>query len=366
MLINFIFILLLIFNLLFLFISMYNFFTAPKLQCKKAFNDNTFLSVLIPARNEEKNIGNILSDLINQSYKNFEVIVLNDNSIDATEEIIKSFTQKDKRIKLINGKEIPEGWLGKNYACHQLSQQANGDLFLFIDADVLLSKYALESVLKTFEEKKIKMLSVFPTQIIQNISTYLVTPMMNWILLTFLPLKKVYSSKMKSFVAANGQLILIDRNTYFKIGGHESVKDKIVEDMELARKIKSLDLKMMTLLGNNVVSCKMYSSFKDAFNGFSKNFYSGFNTNPILFSLLLIFIQMVFILPTFLVLFDFKFILPVFLIVVSRIFISYISNQNILINTLLHPLQIIIVFLVGINSMMISYLGKTEWKGRKI
>lgn len=366
MIMDLVFILLLLLNIIFFLITIYNLFTAPKLERLRIENQNKFISVLVPARNEGKNIANILNDIINQTYKNYEVIVLNDNSTDETEKIINTFIEKDNRIKLISGKKLPENWLGKNYACYQLSQNANGELLLFIDADVRLSEGAIESAIKMYTEKNVKMLSVFPSQFIQNISTYIVTPMMNWLLLTFLPLKKVYSSNNKSFVAANGQFILIEKETYFKIGGHKAIKNKVVEDMELARIAKKNKIKIITLLGNNIVKCKMYSTFKEAFEGFSKNFYSGFNTNPITFSLLLIFIQLVFVLPAILVFFNVKFILIVVLIIFSRMIISKISNQNELLNIILHPLQIIVVFLVGINSMLLKYFRKIEWKGRRL
>ncbi|MCX7876114.1 MAG: glycosyltransferase [Melioribacteraceae bacterium] len=361
-----VFTILLVSNSIFFLIVIYNLLFAPRVKLFSLENQSEKISVLIPARDEEKNITTLLNNLINQSYKNLEIIVLDDNSTDNTQKIVKSFSVLDNRIHLINGEKLQKGWLGKNFACHQLSQKANGDIFLFLDADVSINENSIESVLKIFKEKKVNMLSIFPTQIIPNISTYLITPMMNWILLTFLPLLKVYTSTNKSFVAANGQFIMIDKETYLKIGGHVSVKNKIVEDMELARKVKEGKFKIITLLGNNFVKCKMYSKLDEAFNGFSKNFYAGFNISTVMFSLLLIFIQSVFMLPTILVLFEIKFITIVFMIIISRIIISHLSNQNIFLNVLLHPFQMVAVFLVGINSMMTNSLGKLEWKGRKL
>ena len=140
---------------------------------------------------------------------------------------------------------------GKNWACHQLSQKAKGKYLLFIDADVELAPNAISSTAKIMAETKTKMLSVFPTQRIKSFGEWLIVPLMNWLLLAFLPLRQVYASRNNSFIAANGQFILWDRETYFSIGGHQQVANAVVEDMELARKAKQKN-KIITLLGGNL------------------------------------------------------------------------------------------------------------------
>lgn len=357
---------LLILNIFFTGIVIYNLLTAPKLKLSVKQEKEIFISVLIPARNEEKNISKILDDLLNQTYNNFEIIVLNDNSTDRTGEIVKSYSVNDSRIILINGKKLQDGWLGKNFACYQLAKKAKGELLLFIDADVRLNKYSIESAINLFYEKKVDMLSVFPTQVINHNLSFLITPMMNWILLTFLPLKFVYTSNNKSFVAANGQFILIKKNMYYKIGTHEKVKDKIVEDMELAKNVKINGGKIITALGNKIIFCKMYENFNESFKGFSKNFYPGFNTSALTFILLLIFFEFVFTNPIILSFFNIKFFFITALIITSRIVISYLSNQNIIINSMLHPFQMFLIFVIGINSILATHFGKREWKGRAV
>ncbi|NMB82670.1 MAG: hypothetical protein GYA14_12725, partial [Ignavibacteria bacterium] len=240
------------------------------------------------------------------------------------------------------------------------------DLFLFIDADVRLNKYAVSNALKIVEEKKINMLSVFPSQKINGLGAQLVVPLMNWLLLTFLPLIQVYKSPRPSFVAANGQFILIDRNTYEATGGHSSVRDQVVEDMELARRIKKRKLNMLTALGGDSIYCRMYNSFSDSVNGFSKNFFKGFNIHPILFLLLIIFITLVFLSPLFLLMLNVNFMLIVVLVLIGRALISFISKQNIFINTVLHFIQMGILVFVGIKSVYGALLGTHVWKGRKI
>ncbi len=364
---NILFILLLFFNLLFLLIIIYNYFTAPVIKnIKSPINDSKKLSILIPARNEEKNISHCLDSIVNQSFTNYEIIVLDDESIDNTANIVNTYVAKDSRIKLEQGKKLPEGWLGKNWACFQLSQKASGDLFLFIDADVRLNENAVSNSIKLREEKSLNLITVFPTQQINGIGAQLVVPLMNWLLLTFLPLKKVYTSRRSSFVAANGQFILIDRKTYVTIGGHSSVRNQVVEDMELAKKVKKNGLRMLTALGGDSIFCKMYNSLNDSVNGFSKNFYKGFNISALTFLFMLFFVMILFFSPVILIILNINFLLIVTIILIGRVLISLMSKQKVIINIILHFLQMLVLIIVGIKSVYAASSGDIEWKGRKI
>lgn len=367
MIIDWLFVAILAFNFFFLLIVVYNYVTAPRINTiYSATNHDILISVLIPARNEEENIAKILDSLLLQSYKNLEILILNDDSIDNTAEIVNQYSVKDSRIKLINGKQLPSNWTGKNWACHQLSLFAKGEILLFIDADILLKKNSIKQAVGIFLQKNLSMLSVFPSQIIGNLGTYLVIPMMNWLLLNFLPLRKVYTSPNKSFVAANGQFLMFDKKNYLRIGGHAAVRNQIVEDMELARIIKLNGLKLMTALGDDSIFCKMYSSYQSSIKGFTKNFYRGFNTTPLNFILLLLFIEVIFLLPFILSFIESGYMVIVVIIITNRILISLISKQKPLLNVFLHVLQIVLFFYVGIQSIYEVYLGKGEWKGRKL
>lgn len=348
------------------FISIYNFFTAPTIYNIESNEHDELISVLIPARNEEKYIGKCLSAVLRQSHSNIEVLVLDDNSDDSTSKIVLGFSKEEKRVRLIHGEPLPHNWLGKNWACSQLAHNAKGNTLLFIDADVILKKNALQFAFNKFKKRNVKFLSVFPTQEITSIGNYLTTPLMNWLLLSFLPLKKVFTSSIKSFVAANGQFILFDKKIYDNIGGHNSVKDKVVEDMELARILKKRKDKIITCLGGDAIFCKMYNSFDEGINGFSKNFYSGFNTVPIAFLFVIHFFLLLYFLPAVFSLVNFTYMYIVGLIITSRIVISISSGQNFFINVILHLPQMIVMYLIGWKSLLNTLRGKVEWKGRKI
>ena len=207
------------------------------------------------------------------------------------------------------------------------------------------------------------MLSVFPTQINNSFGERLVVPLMNWLLLTFLPLRFVYKSDNISFAAANGQFILINKDLYNSIGTHSNFKDQVVEDMEMVRMAKRLKTKVMTCLGNNIIKAKMYSSFKDSYAGFSKNFFAGFNTSRLNFYLLLIFFILLFLFPFVMVFWSEKYIILIMIILFQRAIVSLVSKENILYNIILHPLQILIMFIIGLKS---ASRKKKEWKGRLI
>lgn len=355
-----------VFILITTFVVIFNFFTAPQFKRKIFSYSKIKVSVCIPARNEESNISNILHDVLKQTYNGLEILVLDDNSEDNTFNIISAFRKNNKSVKVISGKDLPTGWTGKNWACHQLSKIARGRIIIFIDADCRISPWAVESAIAYMDIYSLDMLSVFPAQRMSTISEKIIVPIMDWILLTFLPLKFVYSSVNSSFVAANGQFVAFKRESYDLIGGHASVAGQFVEDMELARLIKNNKLKMMTLLGNNTVSCRMYQSFKDAVAGFSKNFYPGFKTSAVSFILFLLFLNIIFSAPFILIFYNNLFLLILILILIQRVLISITNSQNPILNIIFHPLQMIVMTTIGINSIYKAKKRTLKWKGRRL
>ncbi|MFC1669955.1 glycosyltransferase [Spirochaetota bacterium] len=354
-------------SLFFTLVVVVNFFTAPVIR-EMRFEDEHLpeVTVLIPARNEESVIKNCIESVMSQTYGNFSVIVLDDNSDDNTGNILKSMDTRHKKLRIIKGKALPVSWVGKNWACHQLAREAPGQMLLFIDADCFLETGALESAVAYMKKYGLSLLSSFPTQVMRTFSELLVVPSMNWLLLTFLPLRMVYLSSWLSFVAANGQFMLFQRNAYEEIGGHERIASEVVEDMEFARLIKRKGLRMMTALGGKLVFCRMYDSLDDSINGFSKNFYPGFKMPAIAFLFLLLFFTLIFIAPFFFTVFDLSFAWCVLLILIQRFLISLICRQNFLFNMIFHPVQMFIMIYVGIKSIWQSKNKGYRWKGRWI
>lgn len=349
----------------FCFIAIYNFFTAPVLEIStKKISSNKLVSILIPARNEEKNIVNCIKNILGQDHINKEIIILDDCSTDKTFQLASEFTKEN--IKVVKGELLPSGWLGKNWACHQLAKKATGDYYLFIDADVKLKPETISEAIYAFEKSSVQLLSIFPTQILKSFGEFLVVPLMNWLLLNFLPLKFVLTSTNISFIAANGQFMLWKRESYFESGGHEKVKAKVVEDMELARIVKQSGLKIKTMLGGNLVYCKMYNSFSEAYNGFSKNFFPGFSVNPFLFAVFILLLFSIFFVPIIIINHTVVSLIPVVLVVVSRFFVAIKSKQNWLLSILVHPIQMVLMLWIGVFSIVKFKTNSLVWKERPI
>lgn len=364
--IDFLLILITGFSLISFLVVLYNFVTNPSVKPKNIERSDIKISVLIPARNEENNIAGCLDSVLNQTYKADEIIVIDDFSTDNTFNIIENYSENYSHVKIFKNETLPENWLGKNWACYNLYLKSKNDYLLFLDADVRLENKTLESFAYLINNYNPDLISIFPTQTATTFGEKLIVPLMNWLLLSFLPLKKVYDSKSVSFSAANGQFMFFKKEAYIKIGTHRAVANKIVEDMELVRSIKKNNLKALTLLGGNLVNCRMYGSFKESLNGFTKNFYGGFNINPFAFIFLLLTFVTVFLLPFAFIFFDWNFIYPIIVIIVSRVLISILSKKAVLINLILHIPQMLLMFLIGIRSVYYQYSKKIVWKERKI
>lgn len=348
-----------------------NFFGIRKIKPSVSNQYNAAVSVLIPARNEEANIMKCLRSVLKQNYDNFEIIVLNDNSIDRTEELIKSIY--DKRLKVIKGKSLEKGWVGKNFACHQLQIEASGKYLLFIDADTEMSSNCISDVVAFAEENKTGLLSIMPYEESITFWEKIVIPMLYFAVMAFLPVPLVEKSHRKEFSMGNGQFLFFNRECYDLIGGHESLKNRIVEDVWIARRVKEFGQKLIFADGTDLMKCRMYKSFSEVWNGFSKNFFAGLAFSvtgliTVVVSYFLLFVFPLFTLicsilisdKTIFILSVSAFIIPVFI----RMTHSYKFNQP-LMYSFLNFLSCLFLIAVSINSFRVLRFGKgANWKGR--
>jgi glycosyltransferase involved in cell wall biosynthesis len=345
-------------------VTLFNFISDPKLRrVGKHYTDK--VSILIPARNEADNIIALLQSIQQQDYQNYEVIVLDDCSTDDTYGICSTFAQLYPQFKVIKGNALPDGWIGKNYACHQLSKQANGQYLLFLDADEQVKPGLINSAIHRMHINKLGLLSLFTNQEMQTLGEKLVVPLMHFILLNLLPVRLISLVKNPSVAAASGQFMLFDASIYHQQQWHKAVKDKVVEDVEIMRLLKTRAYNGEALLANGMISCRMYKSYDEAIAGFSKNFLAAFNYSIIGF---LMYLLLVIIFPLMLLM---TLNLPLIffmtgLIILTRIMISLACGQNAFYNVLLHPLQMANMTLIAFISIQ-KYLTKTTvWKGRRI
>jgi chlorobactene glucosyltransferase len=232
------------------------------------------ISVLVPARDEEANIGACLESLLRQDYPAFEVLVLDDNSEDDTAAIVGEMAARDRRLRLFHGLPLPDDWSGKSFACHQLSERARGSWLLFVDADTIHAPHMLRSVLALAMETKASLLSGFPRQLADTLLLKIVMPLMYFVILGWLPLWWLQRPGRTRPSLAIGQFMLFPADEYRRIGGHKMVQSRIVEDVWLGIETSRRGGRHVVVDLSTVVSCNMYSSLAEAWGGLGRSIYS--------------------------------------------------------------------------------------------
>jgi chlorobactene glucosyltransferase len=232
------------------------------------------VSICIPARNEERNIRASVDAILSQDYPNFEVIVLDDSSTDATPSILADIASKDSRLHPISGSDLPPGWAGKPHALFQASTSARGEWLCFVDADTFLSPEALSSCYAKAIETHADMFTIMTFQILGSFWEKTVMPLVMTALSVGFSPRKVNDPNTKDAIA-NGQFIFIKRSVYDAIGGHESVKDNIVEDKAISEQVKWNGHRLIVADGSKVARTRMYTSLPEMWEGWTKNIYLG-------------------------------------------------------------------------------------------
>ncbi len=234
------------------------------------------ISILVPARNEERNIGDCLQALLALRGRKHEILVLDDHSEDGTANIVSRIAgDPDTGVKLLQGGPLPEGWMGKSHACSQLAQAASGRWLLFVDADVRLGPGALEAAAAEASLQRSGLVSGFPRQETGGWMERLVVSMMMFTILSHLPLRLVSRSDDPRFAAANGAFILVEARSYDRIGGHEAVRESLLDDVDLIRQAKRRGEPVRLARIDRLASMRMYRSPGEVWSGYRKNLFPG-------------------------------------------------------------------------------------------
>ncbi len=329
---------------------------------------NARVSLLIPARNEEGFIGNCLRSLINQDHDNMEIIVLDDHSTDRTRAIIESHGAK---VKLVSGKPIPAGWTGKNWACHQLSMQATGDVLFFIDADAILEPAAISSVLSVMRTENVDMVASLLRNQGTSFSSSILLPIVNHAILALFPASLIHRSSNPDIALAFGPFIGVSRTAYNESGGHAAHPDHIVDDVQLARSVKAVGYHQRLINGTDLASTTWYSGFRDIWKGFSKNAYGALSYRTSLSLLVTFMVAPLLALPFLRLLAGFfgapvpmEVLWQVVLLILGR-FITSSVGRDPLWGVIFHPFAMLFWGMTLFWSMMIAMTGQSiEWKNR--
>lgn len=234
--------------------------------------DAPFVSVIVPARNEEANIEACLSSLAEADYPAFEVLVVDDRSEDRTAELAEELARKHPdMVRLIHGKPLPEGWFGKPWACWQGAVASRGDLLLFTDADTVHSGDLLGKAVAGIMEENSDALTVIGHQVMDSFWEQVVQPQFFMLLAGRFPTAGIPKKPHQwRHAIANGQYLLFTRSAYEKCGGHEAVAGEVVEDMRLAQILVRGGWKLV-VRGGKGLRTRMYQSLADLVEGWSKN-----------------------------------------------------------------------------------------------
>ncbi|MEP6821438.1 MAG: glycosyltransferase family 2 protein [Chthoniobacterales bacterium] len=323
-------------------------------------------SVLIPARNEAANIANALKSVLDSENIEFEVIVLDDQSQDATSNIVNEFAAVDLRVRLETAQPLPADWIGKNSACHQLAGFARYPLLVFMDADVRVSRPESLARLAQFAEKNgSALISGVPREETAGLLEKMIVPLIHFVLLGFLPLGRMRSTTDPRFAAACGQILAVRRVAYEQTGGHAAIANRIHDAVALARHFRSHGLTTDLFDATDTFHCRMYHRASEVWNGFSKNAHEGLGSGQL-------------IVPATLLLLGGQ-VLPLILLALTPSALTLIASVAVLLprliavcrfrqsllGALLHPLGICLLVAIQWDAFFRSLRKRPAvWKGR--
>lgn len=335
--------------------------------------EKTLISVLVPMRNEAGQIAETVRCWLAQDDPAFEVLILDDESDDGSAQIVRQTAGDDPRFSVIAGKPLPEGWLGKNWACHQLSEAARGEILVFSDADVHWQPSALRTLRAALQRSGADLYTVWATQETVTWAERLVVPMIALSVVGYLPALAVHHLPWASLAAANGQCLAFRRAAYEKLGGHAAVRDQMVEDVVLARRAKRMGLKLRMADGAGLIICRMYHHWAEVRDGFAKNILAGHGgTGFLLLSTL--FHWLVFVFPwAWLALgwlggYTFRYPLWTLALVGAglgvRALTAAVTRQRVG-DAFLMPVSVVLMTLIVGQALRWRWFGGAEWKGRR-
>lgn len=233
------------------------------------------VSLLIPARDEEAAIAAAIQTGLGSRDVDLEVVVLDDHSTDQTAAIVTAWAEKDRRVRLIAGRELPAGWNGKQFACFQLAQSAQHDRLVFVDADVRLEPDALARLIAHQDATGAHLLSAFPHQVTGTWLEQWLIPMMHFILLGFLPITRMRQSRNPAYAAGCGQLFVTAKADYRAAGTHEIIRGSRHDGLKLPAAYRRAGLATDIVDGTPIASCRMYRGAGQVVRGLLKNASEG-------------------------------------------------------------------------------------------
>jgi len=225
--------------------------------------------VVIAARNESEGLANCLQNVLKQDYPKLTIVVIDDRSEDNTYEIAQTFAQSDPRVQVIHIDHLPPKWMGKSHALWQGTRNAGADWLLFIDVDCKLKSHAVSRAIDEAQTRNVPFLSLWPQQTAGGFWEHATIPLCGGIIALWFGSQRVNDPR-SGLAFANGQFLLIQREAYERIGGHEAVRSAIIEDIPLAEHAKKSGVSCWVASGRDLVSVRMYDNYQAIVNGWAR------------------------------------------------------------------------------------------------
>jgi cellulose synthase/poly-beta-1,6-N-acetylglucosamine synthase-like glycosyltransferase len=320
------------------------------------------VGVLVPMRNEADNIESLVATLAAQDGP-LHFYLLDDNSEDATFSLLNRFTRGDSRFTVISGAALNEKWIGKTWALQQLFEASDEEVLVSIDADVRLSNDAINKAVTLMHGARLDFVSPYPQQIAQSFAERLIQPLLQWSWLTTVPLRYAEGSGQQSMAVANGQFFVVRRSALEAIGGYQSVKHAVIDDVFLARQLVKNGSSGTVINGSDIAQTRMYASWSEIKAGYGKSLNQAFGS--IVGAVFAVaFLVATSIAPLLLGLLGNPLgWLGLAAIVGTRV-LSAIKSRGRVLDSVLHPISVLaLVYLI-----VYSYLrrGRIQWKGRTV
>ncbi len=320
------------------------------------------VGVIVPMRNEAENVEGVVATLAAQE-GSLHFYLLDDNSEDQTLELLQRFTQADSRFTVIKGAVLKDKWIGKTWALQQLFEEAKEEILVSIDADVRLGNDAINKAVTAMNDARLDFVSPYPRQIAQSFAERLIQPLLQWSWLTTVPLRYAESSGQKSMAVANGQFFVVRRSALAAIGGYQSVKHAVIDDVFLARELVKNGSSGTVINGSEIAETRMYATWSEIKAGYGKSLNQAFGS---LFGALFVvaFLIATCIAPLLLGLLGNPYGWLGFAAIVGTRVLSAIKSRGSALDSVLHPISVLaLIYLIAY-----SYLrrGSIQWKGRTV
>ena len=320
------------------------------------------VGVIVPMRNEAENVEGVVATLAAQE-GSLHFYLLDDNSEDQTFELLQRFTQDDSRFTVIKGAVLKDKWIGKTWALQQLFDASNEEILVSIDADVRLSNDAVNKAVTSLNSARLDFVSPYPRQIAQSFAERLIQPLLQWSWLTTVPLRYAESSGQQSMAVANGQFFVVRRSALAAIGGYQSVKHAVIDDVFLARELVKNGSSGTVINGSDIAQTRMYASWSEIKAGYGKSLNQAFGS-IVGAIFVVVFLIATCIAPLLLGLLGNPYGWLGFAAIVGTRVLSAIKSRGRVLDSVLHPISVLaLVYLIAY-----SYLrrGSIQWKGRTV